>query len=394
MQLNTKKLLLTTLMLSGGIFVWQNSASAGFGISPPYVRTNKIIPGSHYEQVVTLLRSSAEDDLQADVQVVAPDIASWISIDKGETFDLPKGKLQVPMIVKVDVPPDTEIGNYKGYLNIRVAPKGAQAQGGVAIALGARVDIDLTVTNEAFYDFLVRAVSIPDLEEPGWPWNWPIFSRFFYRVNMVMKVENTGNAKVAPTKVHIDIYDIGEKKLLESHDDKSVKKIEPYQTTDITASFPTELTPGEYWGKIKIYKDTEVVRTDQVAFTIYKPGAGPAGIVKIGKWQWILLFGYIFIILAFIFTLIKIKIWRYIFKLLYLLSWPIRFLAKKSIELWQKTKLKFWRWLHKKSAKYQDLGFFENTNIDSRRNDRADAPGTGSNRNQTDSGGKDDDNQT
>ena len=88
-------------------------ANAGFGISPPYVKSDRLIPGSYYEQKITLLRSAADENLQAVISIEAPEIASWISIDKGEQFDLPAGKLQVPMIVRVDVPDNAEIDNYK-----------------------------------------------------------------------------------------------------------------------------------------------------------------------------------------------------------------------------------------------------------------------------------------
>ena len=56
---------------------------AGFGISPPYVKNNQLFPGSSYTQEIILLRSDAEEDLQADISVNAPEIKDWITIDKG-----------------------------------------------------------------------------------------------------------------------------------------------------------------------------------------------------------------------------------------------------------------------------------------------------------------------
>jgi hypothetical protein len=156
-----------------------NTALAGFGISPPYVKNNQIVPGSHYEQKITLLRSSAEEDLRAEITVNAPEIESWISIDKGMNFLMPKGQLQVPMVVNVDAPAKAEIGNYQGSINIRIVPAEAKTGGGVAIALGARVDVDLTLTNVTFSDFLVRIVSVPDVEMLGKPWNWKYIAPLF-----------------------------------------------------------------------------------------------------------------------------------------------------------------------------------------------------------------------
>src|SRR3989339_452196 len=183
---------------------WSSGAQAGFGISPPYLKTDKpIFPGANYEQTITLLPDSAE------------------------------------------------IGDYKGYINVKIVPKVQSGGSGVSIALGARIDIDLRITDKAFLDFNVRRVSIPDFEQLGTPWKWPIFSWFFYRTKVEMKIENTGNIKVAPSKVHIDVYDLTEKELLESYDDNSIEKVEPFKTETVVASFPTKLKPGQYWGKIK-----------------------------------------------------------------------------------------------------------------------------------------------
>ncbi|MEA3398388.1 MAG: hypothetical protein U9R06_01450 [Patescibacteria group bacterium] len=347
-----KKLLIIIFLVVSGFLVWGTPTQAGFGISPPYIRSDKIFPGSHYEQIVVLLRSSAEDDLVADITINAPEVEPWLSIDKGMSFDLPAGKLQVPMIVSVDVPGGTEVGNYIGSLNIRISPKNKQNRGGVAIALGARVEIDLTVTKEAYTDFLIRSIDVSNLEMLSKPWSWPIFSRFFYRLKVSMRVENTGNTKIAPSKVAVDVYDITEKKLLESGVDKRFKKVEPFQTSNVIASFPTKLGKGQYWAKIKIYKQNEVVRSDKVAFTVAPPGTYKH---KLGIWPWVMLAGIILLILIIIFVLIKIKIWRYIFKLLYILSWPLRYLWRKFRLLLHALKIKFWRWLHRKSAKYKDV---------------------------------------
>lgn len=332
---------------------------AGFGISPPYVKSLKpIFPGSRYEQKITLLRSSAEDILQAEVVVNAPDIAPWITIDKGNKFDLPAGELQVPMIVRVDVPADAELGNYKGNINVRIAPKEAGSSG-VAIALGARIDIDLTVDKQSFSDFLVRTIAIPDMESLKQPWSWPLFSYFFHKIEVVLKIENLGNVKVAPSRVKLELYDIGEKSLLEEREDTSLKKVEPYKTEDVTASFRTKLPPGQYWGKVKVYKENEIVKNDKLAFTIYEPGKSPNGARPLGPWPYVMMGTIILFLLAVIGVLIKYRSWRALFKLLYIIIWPLLYIGGKLNILRKLFMIKFWQWLHRKSAKYQNLEYKE-----------------------------------
>lgn len=350
------------LVISLILFVflaWAPPVLAGFGISPPNVRTNKpVFAGSHFEQKITLLRSSAEEVLTAKITVNAPEIESWIKIDQGFEFDLPKGNTRTPMIVIVDVPKDAEIGEYKGYMNVKVVPKESAGGGGVAIALGARIEIEINVTDEPFVEFLVRKVEISDFKTLGRPWNWSVFlglfDRLFYRVRVPMKIENTGNIKVAPTKVVLDVYDRLEKEIINTYTDESIKKVPPFATETVSASFPTKLPPGGYWGQVKIYKDNEIIRKDKLLFQI-TPYEGKDIDTSPGAWAWAVLGTIILIILIIIFVLIKVKIWRNLFKILFVLSWPARFVWIKIKQAAQALKIKFWKWMHKKSAEYQGV---------------------------------------
>jgi len=228
---------------------WTTAAKAGFGVSPPHVINHQLTPGSEYKEEIRLLRSDANEDLKAQVKVNAPEIEDWITIDKGEEFILPKGMLQVPMIITIAPPKGAELGNYQGHINVRVVPADEAAKiPGVSIALGARVDMDLALTNITYADFLVRVVSIPDFEKLGKPWSFKIwswmFNKLFYKTRVVMNIENTGNVKTAPTKVTLDVLDITKTKKLESYEDKTLGKIKPFSTNKIEAVFPTKLDVG------------------------------------------------------------------------------------------------------------------------------------------------------
>ena len=69
-----------SILIILSVFLQATAVSAGFGISPPYVRSDKLTPGTHYEQQITLLRSAADEDLEATVTINAPEISDWISI--------------------------------------------------------------------------------------------------------------------------------------------------------------------------------------------------------------------------------------------------------------------------------------------------------------------------
>jgi len=344
-----KRLFYSSILIVIGIFVLVQPTKAGFGISPPYVKTGKpIFAGSHFEQRITLLRSTADDELQAEISVNAPELESWVTIDRGNVFDLPKGELQTTMVVQVDVPPETEIGDYKGYINVKIKPKGDERSSGVAIALGARIDIDLTVTDEPMTDFIIRTVEIPAFEKMGKPWEWKIFSWFFYRIKVVMKIENTGNIETAPSSVKIEVLNLAEDTTLETHVDDKIKPVEPFKTADVVASFPTELDTGQYWVKVSIYKDQEIIYKDKLIVTIEPKGTLN---LKLGIWPWLMLAGWLAVIGIFILILIKIKIWKHVFRIVLLITWPLLFLLKKLGNILTKIKIKFLHWVHLKTAK-------------------------------------------
>jgi hypothetical protein len=347
-----RKILLPTLILI--LFLsWAACARAGFGVSPPLIQNHQLTPGSTYSQEIMLLRSEADDELKAEINIDAPDIASWISLDQGNSFIMPKGEYQVPMIVTFKVPKNASLGNYTGSMDIKVSPVDGSAAGGVSIALGARIDIDLALTNVSQSDFLVRMVSIPDFELLGSPWNWkvwaPIFNRLFYKITLVMNIENKGNVKTAPSKVAIEVWDLGKQKLLQSSVDKSIKKINPFSSGTVSAQFPTHLPPGQYWVKVRIYKEQEVVNYYEIAFTIAQPGA--LGGNNLGIWPWVVAAILVLIVLAIIALLIKLRFWRLFIWLVLLPTKPV---LRTIGNFFQALNKRFWQWIVRQAEKHRE----------------------------------------
>jgi hypothetical protein len=332
---------------------WATPALAGFGVSPPRIKNHQLTPGSIYPVKIMLLRSSAEEELRAVVKIDAPEIESWIKLDKEDEFVLPAGELQVPMTVTFNIPKNAELGNYTGNINIKVLPKDRGA--GVSIALGARIDIDIALTNVSDPDFLVRTVSIPDFERLGSPWNWKfwskIFDRFFYRIRIVANVENTSSVDTAPSKISLEVYDLAKNNLLESSEDKTMKKVKAFSTGSVEAAFPTKLATGQYWGKVKIYKENEVVNFYEIAFSVENPGVLGAGARSLGAGPWALLGGLIFVCVFVVVLLIRIRFWRFILALLLL---PTKPLAKNVGAAASGVNKNFWKWIAKQAEKHKD----------------------------------------
>jgi hypothetical protein len=347
-----RKILLPLLVLA--LFLsWTTSVRAGFGVSPPLIQNHQLTPGSTYTQEIMLLRSSADDELKAEININAPEISSWISIDQGNTFILPKGQLQIPMKVEFKIPKGAELGNYTGSIDIKVVPVSENSSSGVSIALGARIDIDLALTNVSQSNFLVRLVSLPDFERLGSPWNWkvwsPIFEHLFYKIKVVMNIENKGNVKIAPSKVLIEVWDLNKQHILQSSVDHSIKKINPFSTSAVTAEFPTKLPVGQYWAKIKIYKEQEIVNYYEIAFSITEPGV--LGGNNLGVWPWLTALILVLLAIGVIFALIKIRFWRFFIWIIILPTKPV---LRTTVNFFQKLNKNFWRWIVRQAEKHRD----------------------------------------
>ena len=252
------------------VFLGQTGiAYAGFGITPPYVNNARLTRGSVFEQTITLVRSDPDEDQKAIISMNIPGAEDWFSIDLGNEFILPKGVTAVPMKVTVRVPKDAQFKEYKGAIRIRTESASTPEGGGVSIALGAQVDVDIQVVDK-IYDFNVRRIRMIDLEEGRRKWG--LF--FPGKIRFYMTIENTGNTHFGPTKVRFEIYDSEMETLLETTENTNkIEKIDPFAIKEIVAELPTRLPAGRYTAKYTIYKNDEVAQQNTVNVSIAAAGA-------------------------------------------------------------------------------------------------------------------------
>lgn len=242
-------------------------AYAGFGITPPYVRTDRLTQGSEYRQEIVLVRGEPVEDLKAEISFNVPEIESWFSIDKGNEFILPKGENQVKMNVIVNVPEDAPYENFTGNIRIRTSSLDTSISG-VSIALGAQIDVDITVVDEIL-DFEVRRIQMGEAEQGHSLW-WLDFPG---RILFTMDIENTGNAPVAPSRVVFDIYDSKGIKIQETTSNSNdIEKVPAFETKTVEAHVPTYLPPGGYLVKYSIFNGEESKRSGELTLSILPRG--------------------------------------------------------------------------------------------------------------------------
>lgn len=248
-------------------------AKAGFGISPPYVYNENLTRGSHYEQKIVLVRGDPVEDWQAEITLNVPEMSGWVSVDRGLKFILPKGEKQVIIMVKVDVPSDAVFKRYKGNIRVRTTSlKGAEG-GKVAIALGGQIDVDLNVSKEQAFDFIVRGIKISDSIE-GHPFLWWFVPA---KVKLEMQIENKGNAIGSPAKVSLDVYDKG-KNVIESISTNKIEQVGSFETKWISAELESKLKSGGYDAYYKIFKKDGIAQQGETHFTILPYDGGPENI--------------------------------------------------------------------------------------------------------------------
>lgn len=258
--------LLPVFFLSIGI----DTAEAGFGITPPYVRNSSLTRNAIYEQQILLVRGDPIGPQKAEISIDAPELEGWLEIVEGSSIELPVGVQKVPMTVRVRVPSDAEFKDYTGAIRIRTIPSdGSIAQGSVNISLGARVDIDLSVIDKQIEDFRVRKISVADLNE-GSKVGWLFFPG---KIRFDMLIENTGNVDIAPSNVEFRIYDrTGTTQLEEVNHIGSIKKVTPYDTDSVTAEIPTRLPAGSYIARYRIFNGDQLKQEGDLSLSILPEG--------------------------------------------------------------------------------------------------------------------------
>jgi hypothetical protein len=238
-----------------------SAANAAFGISPPFMNADHLVPGVTYTQTVYLVQDQPDQNLPIKATLSVPaNIASWITLDSGFNFVIPEGTHQFPVVISVHVPSGEGLGKYSGNLSFTSQPT---QTGQVSIALGANVAINLAVGNGIFEQFSVPLITFPDIEE-GWA------------PQVYVKFENDGNVSEAfdgATLAIFDQYDNNQLAYVQKQD--GFPTTPAFTTQGYTISFPTDLHLGigDYWGAVTLYQNGKVIASQKAIFHVLPAGS-------------------------------------------------------------------------------------------------------------------------
>jgi hypothetical protein len=234
---------------------------AGLGISPSQMINPNLSKGSHVEKTFILSRSDPKEDLYFKVSMEGS-TKDWTTLDKGLEFTMPAGEQRFPVTVIANIPKDAANGEYKGGIRLASSSKSSNNTGGngASISLSALIQTDFTITGKQVLEYEISSIKIQNIEE-GSP------------LDVSVTIINTGNVMARPTKVHVEVFDRLNKKLLESQDVIEMGSVEPFVTGDIAIPVPTKLDIGQYWSKISVYKDKTLLKEQSLVFEIVEVGS-------------------------------------------------------------------------------------------------------------------------
>lgn len=235
-------------------------ASAGFGVSPPLIREEHLAPGVSLTRTIYLVQGDPRESLFVEVAVESDQIKDWLSFSPGVSFTIPAGVQQFPFEVTIAVPKDANLGVYKAFVRVNTAPTAAEGATSVAVSVGGRIDVDVTVGDEVFVSYGVKELQILDTKE---------------RADLLVeaRVENKGNVPAVFDSATFELFDKFNSVRLgfATAGKDQFPQVPPFSEKRITLRFPAGiyLAPGEYWGHVRVFNaDGEMIREAQNVFNV------------------------------------------------------------------------------------------------------------------------------
>ncbi len=250
--------LVASIAVIGSILLPLHLTHAAFGISPPFINADHLVPGSKFSETIYLVQDQPNQDLNIQANLQLPDpVKSWVSIDRGFNFVIPQGTNQYAVTITIAVPQGAALGVYHGTITFDTAPASA---GQVTIALGAQATINMTVGNGVFEKYSVQQITFQDIGEGQNP-----------LVNV--KFENDGNVPESFDGATFELYDrFDTVRLAYMEKGDGFPTTPPFTIEDYTVEFPTDfyLGVGQYWGIATFYKNNQVVASQKTVFNVVK----------------------------------------------------------------------------------------------------------------------------
>jgi len=143
---NTKFFALIVSLFAFVLLVPFSVKAVSMSTSPANMIMENLLPGSSYEYPITFQLQDLTSDAKVTISTELTGFDNWITFLPSKEF-IYKSDLEKQIItVKVDVPTDAIVQNYKGYIRINVVDPTNQAM--TSIVSGSRIDVSLDLTTK------------------------------------------------------------------------------------------------------------------------------------------------------------------------------------------------------------------------------------------------------
>jgi len=229
-----------------------NAESNSFGVSPPSIRNNMLLPGSRYEQEIVISRSEPDNDAVAYISLEG-DLSNWITFTPSNEVPMPQGEQRVVITAIVEIPFDANLGAYRGTAMIKMQDPGNVGQ--VILAPAIAIDINLEVGTQTFSILKVLTADIPDVSAGK-------------DIILNLRMSNEGNSPKALSKLLVKFLDLNEQEL-HVFETTELPPVSAFSVEDQSITIPYfALNEGEYYAEVEAFSEEGSIYKDKVVFTI------------------------------------------------------------------------------------------------------------------------------
>jgi len=254
---NTKFFALIVSLFAFVLLVPFSVKAVSMSTSPANMIMENLLPGSSYEYPITFQLQDLTSDAKVTISTELTGFDNWITFLPSKEF-IYKSDLEKQIItVKVDVPTDAIVQNYKGYIRINVVDPTNQAM--TSIVSGSRIDVSLDLTTKVIEKLDIVAASIDSFKADS-------------PLSLMINLHNVGNGNLTITKATINVIGTDNSEVATLNSDTNIT-IPAFSFKESTLEFTNKLEAGSYKANIVLFKGSEIIASQTIPFSVDKSSA-------------------------------------------------------------------------------------------------------------------------
>lgn len=226
------------LFLFGSLLFVQSVSAVAIGVSRADLVFEEVLRAGYAEETV-VVSTDSPTPITAAFEVEG-DIAEWVRFipeNANESFEFSANSPQQVTII-VEPSADAANGEYEGLIRVITGEISRDSDGQFGTSTRAAFGIDTTVdvTDTEVSSCVIGGLTLQDTE-------------ITQPIDLVYRVENTGNVRVQP-ELDVIIYDMNAEDVVERQTVQTSEETLPTTTEQFIAQVTNTLEPGQYWAQV------------------------------------------------------------------------------------------------------------------------------------------------